>query len=221
MPIACRAEEICNGSDSCSGVVMDNNTNNPDDYQIVRRIIAGDVNAFEHLMKRYQHLVLGIVKKHVPFDEIEDTAQDVFLRTYRSLPGFKGNNLGHWLSVIAVRTCYDFWREHYKSRELAMSSLTEQHQVWLEATLSKKSSQSFHEAGMKKEAREILDWALDKLSAEDRMVLELVYLEGHSVKEAAGLLGWSTANVKVRLFRSRRKLHRLLTGATKHGRSDL
>ena len=221
MPMPCRVEEICNGSDSCSGLVMDNNTYNPDDYQIVRRVIAGDVNVFEHLMKRYQHLVLGIVKKHVPFDEIEDTVQDVFLRTYRSLPGFKGNNFGHWLSVIAVRTCYDFWREHYKSRELAMSSLTEQHQVWLEATLSEKSSQSFHEAGMKKEAREILDWALEKLSAEDRMVLELVYLEGHSVKEAAGLLGWSTANVKVRLFRSRRKLHRLLTGATKHGRSDL
>ncbi|HME44603.1 MAG TPA: RNA polymerase sigma factor [Syntrophorhabdales bacterium] len=200
---------------------MDNNTYSPDDYQIVRRVIAGDVNAFEHLMKKYQRLVLGVVKKHVPFDEIEDTVQDVFLRTYRSLPAFKGNNFSHWLSVIAVRTCYDFWREHYKSRELAMSSLTEQHQVWVEAALSEKSSQSFHEAGMKKEAREILDWALDKLSAEDRMVLELVYLEGHSVKEAASLLGWSTANVKVRLFRSRRKLHWLFTGATKHGRSDL
>jgi RNA polymerase sigma-70 factor (ECF subfamily) len=43
------------------------------------------------------------------------------------------------------------------------------------------------------------------------MALELVYLEGYSVKEAAGLLGWSTTNVKVRLFRSRKKLRGLLT----------
>jgi RNA polymerase sigma-70 factor (ECF subfamily) len=46
------------------------------------------------------------------------------------------------------------------------------------------------------------------------MVLELVYLEGHSIKDAARLLGWSSVNVKVRLFRSRKKLKALLTGAS-------
>ena len=200
---------------------MDNDARDPDDGEIVRQVIAGDVRLFEHLMKKYQHLVLAIVKKHVPCNQIEDTVQDVFIRIYRSLPTFRGNNsFGHWLSVIAVRTCYDFWREHYRSRELAMSSLTDQHQAWLDAALFDNSSQAFREAGLQKEAREILDWALDRVSAEDRMVLELVYLEGHSVKEAADLLGWSTANVKVRLFRSRKKLHRLLAGATKSKGSD-
>jgi RNA polymerase sigma-70 factor (ECF subfamily) len=99
-----------------------------------------------------------------------------------------------------------------------MSSFTEEHQVWLEEALSDESSQSYHERGLQKEAREILDWALDRLSAEDRMVLELVYLEGHSVKEAARLLGWSTANVKVRSFRSRKKLYNLLSKQWKHRR---
>jgi len=42
------------------------------------------------------------------------------------------------------------------------------------------------------------------------MVLELIYMEGLSVREAAGLLGWSMANVKIRAFRSRKKLHKLL-----------
>ena len=73
---------------------------------------------------------------------------------------------------------------------------------------------SCDEKVLQKEAGEILDLALAKLSAGDRMVLELVYLEGHSVKEAAGLLGWSTTNVKVRLFRSRRKLRGLLAHRT-------
>ncbi len=58
--------------------------------------------------------------------------------------------------------------------------------------------------------QEVLEWALGKLSAEDRMVLELVYLEGLSCKEAAKQLGWTLANVKVRSFRSRNKLKKLL-----------
>jgi RNA polymerase sigma-70 factor (ECF subfamily) len=156
--------------------------------------------------------VLILLKKHLPYDQIEETAQDAFIRAYKSLPTFRGeSSFKQWLSTIAVRTCYDFWRKHYKSRELPMSSLTEKHQVWLEEAISAQAIQSFHEQSVRKEAREILDWALDRLSAADRMVLELVYLEGHSLRETADLLGWSIANVKVRSFRSRKKLHKLLT----------
>jgi RNA polymerase sigma-70 factor (ECF subfamily) len=190
---------------------MENDPLSPSDAEIVRRVLAGEVNAFEYLVRRYQHLVLATVKRHAPFDYVEDIVQDVYLRAYRSLPGFnKTDRFAHWLSVIAVRACYDFWRERYKSRELPMSSLTEEHQAWLEAAISDQSSARRREQDLQKEAREMLDWALGKLSAADRMVLELVYFEERSVKEAAGLLGWSVANVKVRLFRSRRKLRGLL-----------
>ena len=68
------------------------------------------------------------------------------------------------------------------------------------------------EKNLQKEAGELLGRALDRLSPEDRMVLEMVYLEGLSGKEAAGLLGWSVANVKIRLFRSRKKLRKILAG---------
>ena len=190
---------------------MENDPRKPSDEEVIRRVLGGDVNAFEYLVQRYQHLVMATVKKHIPFDHVEDVVQDIYLRAYRSLPGFKeSDRFTHWLSVIAVRACYDFWRERYKSRELPMSSLTEEHRVWLEAALSDQSSPSCDEMALQKEAGEILNLALGRLSAGDRMVLELVYLEGHSVKEAAGLLGWSTTNVKVRLFRSRKKLRGLL-----------
>jgi RNA polymerase sigma-70 factor (ECF subfamily) len=92
-----------------------------------------------------------------------------------------------------------------------MSTLTEKHQDWLEKVISDQSSRLFNEQSSQKEAREVLDWALDRLSPEDRMVLELVYLEGLSGKEAAELLGWSVANVKIRSHRSRKKLRKLLT----------
>jgi RNA polymerase sigma-70 factor (ECF subfamily) len=137
----------------------------------------------------------------------------VFVRAYQALPNFKEEgSFKQWLSAIAVRTCYDFWRKQYRSREVPISDLTNSHREWLERTLSNQSDQSFNEKSVEKEAGELLDWALDRLSAKDRMVIELVYLEGLSVKEAAGLLGWSVANVKVRSFRSRKKLERLLMG---------
>jgi RNA polymerase sigma-70 factor (ECF subfamily) len=189
---------------------MDTDPHSSADAEVVYQVVSGDVNAFERLLKRYEAHVLRIVKKHIPFDKVEEVAQDVFIRIYQSLPNFKkDDSFKQWLSTITVRTCYDFWRKHYRYREIPISSLSEKHQVWLEEAMATRSSQSFDDIASQKEAREILDWALDRLSPEDRMVLELVYLEGYSVKEAANLLGWSTAKVKVRSFRSRKKLHKL------------
>jgi RNA polymerase sigma-70 factor, ECF subfamily len=199
---------------------MDNNSILRD-AEIVRQAATGNVDAFEEVLKKYQRHVLNIIKKHVPYDQVEDVAQDVFIKIYQSLPlpTYQGEtSFEHWVSTIAIRTCYDFWRKQYKSRELSMSSISEKQQTWLEEALSEASAQSFYQKSLEKEAREILDWALDGLSAEDRMVVELVHLEGHSVKEAARLLGWSTANVKVRSFRSRKKLRHLIDKGLKDGR---
>ncbi len=182
------------------------------DAEIIRQVLEGDVNAFEHLLTKYKGYVFKIVNKHIPASQAEETAQDVFIKAYQSLPSFKHkSSFRQWLAKIAVRTCYDYWRKHYKSRELPMSSLTEKHRDWLENIISDQSEQSFNEKSTQKETREMIDYALDRLSPEDRMVVELVYLEGMSGEEAAELLGWSVANVKVRSFRSRKKLQKLLS----------
>jgi RNA polymerase sigma-70 factor (ECF subfamily) len=190
---------------------MDTDSHSSADAEVVDQIVSGDVNAFEGLLQRYEAHVVRMVKKHIPFDKVEEVAQDVFIRVYQSLPNFKrDDSFKQWLSTITIRTCYDFWRKHYRYREIPVSSLSEKHQIWLEEAIATKSSQSFDERYSQKEAREVMDWALDRLSPEDRMVLELVYLEGYSVNEAASLLGWSSVNVKVRSFRARKKLHKLL-----------
>jgi RNA polymerase sigma-70 factor, ECF subfamily len=200
---------------------MDHKACSSKEGEIVDQAASGNGDAFEEVLKKYQVHVLNIIKKHVPYGQVEDIAQDVFIRIYQSLPlpTFQGEgSFEPWVSTIAIRTCYDFWRKRYKSREFSMSSLSERQQIWLEEALSEASAQSFRQKGLEKEAKEILDWALGRLSAGDRMVVELVHLEGHSVKEAAYLLGWSTANVKVRSFRSRKKLRRLLDRGLKEGR---
>lgn len=185
------------------------NTNRFIDAEIITRVLEGDVDLFETLLTRHKDLVLSIAKKHVPYSQVEEVAHEVFIRAYQSLPMFKGKSVfKHWLSSIAVKTCYDFWRKHYKKREFSMSSLTQKHQDWLEQVLSSEATVS--EKAREKEAGELLDWALGKLSAEDRVAMELVYLDELSEKEAASLLGWSLANVKIRTFRSRRKLRKIL-----------
>jgi RNA polymerase sigma-70 factor, ECF subfamily len=173
--------------------------------------LAGDVNAFAHLLRRHQDHVTGIVRRHVPPDRVAETTQDVFVSAYRSLGNFReGDRFRQWLSAIAVRTCYDYWRRRYRRREVAVSQLSEAHRIWIEKVGAADAEAEWRILGNRAEARQVLDWALARLSAEDRMVIELVHLEERSVREAARLLGWSVANVKVRAFRARKKMHRMI-----------
>ena len=198
---------------------MQNDAVRSSDEEIVRQVLGGNVNAFESVILRHRVHVLTIVKKHVPENAVEETAQEAFVRAYQALPTFKGTGaFSQWLSSIVVRTCYDYWRKAYRSQEIPISALTERHSEWLEEVIAQMPEEAPDERESQMEAREILNWALEKLSAGDRMVLELVYLEGHSVQEAAKLLGWSKANVKVRSFRARMKLEKLLSKVKEQGR---
>ncbi len=187
---------------------------NESDSAIIRRVIDGHTEAFEIIMERYQHHVLGIVKRNIPFELAAKIVQDVFVRAYKALKNFKlGEPLKPWLTTIALRTCYDYWRRQYRSREIVMSSLSIDHCKWLDRVLAEQATESWRRDSRIDEARQVLDWALSRLSAEDRMALTLTYLEGYSNREAARLLGWSTANIKIRMLRARRKLHQLLIGS--------
>jgi len=183
----------------------------PDDEALIARIVNGDVNVFETLIGRYDRYVLGILRKHLPPGQVEEMSQDVFIRIFRSLSAYRPRGgFKKWLSTIAVRACYDFWRKKYRSREVPMSALSEDQERWLNHAVSDQSAEIFRDTASRTEAAEILEWVLSRLSAEDRMVIELVYLEDMSVREAAEILGWSVANVKVRAFRIRRKLKTML-----------
>jgi RNA polymerase sigma-70 factor (ECF subfamily) len=182
-----------------------------DDRDMVARILDGDVDAFAHLMDRYRGYVLTVIKRHAPAHQVEDLAQETFVKAFQSLGKWRqAGRFRSWLAAIAVRTCYDYWRRYYRSHEVPMSELSAAHREWLEHALADASESSWQAISQRREARAILDWALQHLSAADRMVLELVYLEERPVKEAARLLGWTVANVKVRSFRARRKLNKLL-----------
>ena len=183
----------------------------PQDSEVISRVLGGDANAFDTLVHRYSRLVFGIVGKHIPRDRVDEVAQDALVEGFRSLSSFSQTGpFGHWMAKITVRCCYDFWRKHYRKKEVLVSDLSSEAQDWMDNLLTVQSNETFKREAATAEAIEILDHAFGRLSAEDRMVVTLVHLEGLPVKEAAVLLGWSTITVKVRAHRSRKKLRRII-----------
>lgn len=182
-----------------------------EDREIIEKVLNGDTDAFEILLERHRDHVFRIVGRRVPAEDVPEIAHDVFVKAYTSLGSFRGEGpFEGWLSGIAVRTCHDYWRSRYRSKEDAFSSLSERHEQWLEDTLHGESSDSWEASQSRMFAREILMTALEKLSAKDRAVIELVHLEERPVREAAEMLGWTKANVKVRAFRARKKLRSII-----------
>jgi len=184
------------------------------DAEIIRRVVAGEVDLFEELLLRYQEHVGRIVAGHVPREMVEEVAHEVFVRAYTSLPTYSFRTpFSHWLSTIAVRSCYDVWRSVSARKEVSLSGpseAVEEQQEWTEHLLAAESKDRFDTMVRQRDATNLLQRALAQLSPENRMVVDLVHLEGHSVREAAELLGWTVVNVKVRAHRARQQLRKIL-----------
>lgn len=181
------------------------------DREIINDVLSGNTDRFELLVEKHRSMVFGIAARRIPPEDVDETAHRAFIRAFRSLGSYRGeSDFSHWLSSITVRTCYDYWRRRYRSREMPMSRLSEKHREWINATLADESNHSFARKKERETAREILMAALERLSPEDRAVVEMVNLEERSVKETADIMNWSVSNVKVRAHRARKKLRAVL-----------
>jgi RNA polymerase sigma-70 factor (ECF subfamily) len=188
---------------------MDFKNQVPDDAAVIRDVLAGNVNAFEILIDRYQDHVAQIVRNHVPRDKSPEITHDTFVQAYQSLGNFRGTcPFKYWLAKIAVRCCYDYWRGYYKRLGGSDGSFPDD---WSGLIAHLLSGQSLQQEKEKLEARDLLQWALGKLSPAERMVLTLTYLNEYSVAESAEILGWSIPKVKIRSHRARKKLQKILT----------
>ena len=180
------------------------------DDELVRRVVAGETECFEDLMLRHRNHVRRIVGNHVPHDRVAEVAQEIFVKAYTGLGTYRFEEpFPHWLATIAVRSCYDFWRTQ-QAADVPVSALTADHQRWIDRVMAARSDENFAEQARRQEASKVLQWALARLSPENRLVVTLVHLDGHSIREAAALLGWSVVNVKVRAHRARQALRNIL-----------
>ena len=175
-----------------------------EEADLVSEAIAGDDKAFEELVRRHKGAVLRTAARFARnHEELEDLGQETFLRVYRDLRSFRGDApFGHWLARITVHVCYDALRKRRREeKDVSLEVLA--------APVADPSSESGPSAQL---ARMILDRAMSRLKPEDRLVITLFELEDRSVREVAELTGWSETRVKVRAFRARQMLKRLIGG---------
>lgn len=182
----------------------------PTDADLVQAVRSGNMAAFEELMRRYGPRVFATVRRYARRDsEVADLAQEIWIKAFQKLSSFRGEApFEHWLMRLAVRACYDALRAHRRSREATFTDLTEAEQEWLMGLTQTADDSDRHRS---EAARQLVDRLLEQLSPADRLVLTLLELEERSVKETAELTGWSVTTVKVRAFRARARMRRLLS----------
>ena len=178
-----------------------------DDRDIIRQILDGEINQFELLVDKYRRKVFSIIYKRVPVGDHESTTQDVFLKVFRSLSTFNTSMpFENWLTTITVRTCYDYWRVHHKLKKRTVAVAEDSHEDWLKNAENAYSLEKFESEVSKKETLELVEIVIQKLSAEDRLLVDLIYFEGWKLKEAAEILNWKLDKTKVRAMRAREKM---------------
>jgi RNA polymerase sigma-70 factor (ECF subfamily) len=185
------------------------------DGDLVRRTLAGEQQAFEVLVHRYSRLVFRVIRGMVPGAEVEDIGQEAFLRAYRSLGQVQqGSSVGPWLARIAVNLCYDHLRRRRRRPERFFSELGPEETTVLDRLVQDESTLREIDRLF---LRDLAEKLLGQLAPQDRAVLLLKEREGMETKEVAKILGCSEVAVRLRLFRARRALRKLLGGESPPG----
>jgi len=112
---------------------------------------------------------------------------------------------------MTVRTCYDFLRGHQRNRESSFSDLTEPENDWLDRFVTAPETAAENVEA----ARLLIGRVLERLSPPARLVITLLEIEDRSVKEISKLTGWSVPLVKVRAFRARAEMRKILAKMAK------
>jgi RNA polymerase sigma-70 factor (ECF subfamily) len=172
------------------------------DEQLVDATLAGDDDAFAELTHRHKSRVFGVAARFArDAAELEDICQDVFVQAYFKLRQYRRDSpFEHWVLRITTHKCYDVLRKRRRSGIV----------ISVDAMLESGHEPSAPEPPAPHPDLERLHAALAQLSPKEHLVITLLELEERSVQEIAGLTGWSMANVKVRAFRARAALRKLM-----------
>jgi RNA polymerase sigma-70 factor, ECF subfamily len=177
-----------------------------EDRELVRLSQGGTEAAFEELVRRHQQrvfaLVNGILRRP---DDVEDVAQQVFLKAYLGIKRFDQRAaFSTWLYKIAVNECWDYLRKKKVRPLVYEADLSEEQVSRLDGIVS--ADRPPEGPSDRAEARELLERMLDALPDQDRQLLLLKEVEGFSVQELAEILKLNVNTVKVRLFRARGRI---------------
>jgi RNA polymerase sigma factor (sigma-70 family) len=181
--------------------------------ELVAAVLRHDDNAARELVRILYPLVAKLVRAHRPVRSAEeDLCQMIFIKVLQKLPQFSGMvPLEHWVSRVAINTCLNQIQAEKARPELREADLSEEQAAVIRnlATTPEDLApdQSFA-------SRQLVEHLMRALKPAERLVIDLLYLQQKSGEEVRRLTGWSGALVKVRAFRARQKMRRLLSNMT-------
>ncbi len=180
----------------------------------LERVRERDEEAARELFHHLHPLVLKVVRSHLPrrMSE-EDLTQTVFMKVFANLNQYSARApFEHWVSRIAVNTCIKALRAEKSRPEVRRSDLSEEEEQvldWLACT------DEDLRPDRNVASRDLVEKLLSQLKPQDRLVINLMNLEGRTIEEVRQITGWSEAVIKVRAFRARGKLRKLFKNITK------
>ena len=193
--------------------MADSRAMEPTEADLIAAVLRGNAASFEPLVQRYSPRVFATARRYARREsEVEDIVQEVWMKAFQKLGSFRAEApFEHWLMRLAVHTCYDFLRGHQRNRESAFSELSDPEQDWLDHFVTQPETATENADA----ARQLIERLLEQLSPPARLIITLLEIEDRSVKEISQLTGWSVPLVKVRAFRARAEMRKLLAKITK------
>jgi len=176
-----------------------------DPAELVQAALRHDDEAARELVRRLYPLVAKMVRSHRPRrTSEEDLCQMIFIKIFQKLGQFSGKvPLEHWVSRVAVNTCLSQIESEKIRPELRHADLSEEEQAVIEnLAVSNDELAPDRQFG----SRQLVEHLLEMLKPAERLVIDLLYLQGRSVEEIHQITGLGTAAIKVRAFRARQKM---------------
>ncbi len=173
------------------------------DQDLVARVQCGDTAAFDLLVRKYQHRVAAVIARYVhDWSEVQDVAQETFIRAYRAIGGFRGDaQFSTWLHRIAVNTAMNHLAAH--GRRPPGEDIDIEDAEQFESGLRLRDNDTPERELMRQQLEQTVLDAVEALPADLREAITLREVEGLSYEEIAERMGCPIGTVRSRIFRAR------------------
>ena len=190
---------------------------------MVGRARQGDEDSFAEIVRRYSPRVFQVASRFFrQRSQVEDIAQEVFLKAYRQLGKFEARgSFEGWLTRIATNTCLNELRSGKRHPATTLADVTADENAWLEHQAANPTGSSEGSIEDKVIATDLAEKLLQQMTPDDRLVLTMVDGQELSIKEVAHATGWSESKIKVKAFRAREKMRNLMEKLMQRGNAGL
>ncbi len=181
-----------------------------DDQQLVKRVQSGDKRAFDLLVLKYQHRILGLVVRfvHDPH-EAQDVTQEAFIKAYRALANFRGDSAFYtWLYRIAINTAKNYLVS--RNRRPPSSDVDANDAEFYSGDHALKDMASPERLMLRDEIDQTVQQSIKQLPEDLRRALTLREFDGLSYEDIATVMQCPVGTVRSRIFRAREAVDKAL-----------